>query len=151
METQKESYVQTEQQRKTSTEDVAPSDQQQNQQSADYGSPRREFEPMVQREQPQPMGQGISQDDGTLMGGQEMQKFSSQWNSIQAAFVDEPRKAVEQADKLVAEVIEHMSTTFANERKNLEGQWSRGDQVSTEDLRVALQRYRQFFQSLLRT
>ena len=173
METQKESYVQTEQQRKTSTEDVAPSDQQQNQQSADYRSeqpqqdrsdqgqkyrsdqgqagPRREFEPMGQREQTQPMGQGISQDDGTLMGGQEMQKFSSQWNSIQAAFVDEPRKAVEQADKLVAEVIEHMSTTFANERKNLEGQWSRGDQVSTEDLRVALQRYRQFFQSLLRT
>lgn len=151
METQKESYVQTEQQRKTSTEDVAPSDQQQNQQSADYGSSRREFEPMGQREQTQPMGQGISQDDGTLMGGQEMQKFSSQWNSIQAAFVDEPRKAVEQADKLVAEVIEHMSTTFANERKNLEGQWSRGDQVSTEDLRVALQRYRQFFQSLLRT
>jgi hypothetical protein len=151
VETQKESYVQTEQQRKTSTEDVAPSDQQQNQQSADYGSSRREFEPMGQREQTQPMGQGISQDDGTLMGGQEMQKFSSQWNSIQAAFVDEPRKAVEQADKLVAEVIEHMSTTFANERKNLEGQWSRGDQVSTEDLRVALQRYRQFFQSLLRT
>ena len=151
METQKESYVQTEQQRKTSTEDVAPSDQQQNQQSADYRSPRQEFEPMGQREQTQPMGQGISQDDGTLMGGQEMQKFSSQWNSIQAAFVDEPRKAVEQADKLVAEVIEHMSTTFANERKNLEGQWSRGDQVSTEDLRVALQRYRQFFQSLLRT
>jgi hypothetical protein len=80
-----------------------------------------------------------------------MQKFSSQWTSIQAAFVDEPRKAVEQADRLVEEVIQHMSKTFANERHNLEGQWSRGDQVSTEDLRVALQRYRQFFQSLLRT
>jgi hypothetical protein len=70
---------------------------------------------------------------------------------IQAAFVDEPKKAVEQADKLVEEVIQNLSKTFANERQKLEGQWSRGDSASTEDLRVALQRYRQFFQSLLRS
>jgi hypothetical protein len=112
---------------------------------------RQEFEPAGQRQQTQTMQQASGQNSGGLMGGQEMQKFSSQWTSIQAAFVDEPRKAVEQADRLVEEVIQHMSKTFANERQNLEGQWSRGDQVSTEDLRVSLQRYRQFFQSLLRT
>jgi hypothetical protein len=112
---------------------------------------RQEFEPVGQRQQTQTIQQGNGQSSGGLMGGQEMQKFSSQWTSIQAAFVDEPRKAVEQADRLVEEVIQHMSKSFANERQNLEGQWSRGDQVSTEDLRVALQRYRQFFQSLLRT
>jgi hypothetical protein len=112
---------------------------------------RQEFEPAGQRQQTQTIQQGNGQNSGGLMGGQEMQKFSTQWASIQAAFVDEPRKAVEQADRLVEEVIQHMSKSFANERQNLEGQWSRGDQVSTEDLRVALQRYRQFFQSLLRT
>ncbi len=115
------------------------------------GGQRQEFEPAGQRQQTQSMQQGSAQNNGGMLGGQEMQKFSSQWTSIQAAFVDEPRKAVEQADRLVDEVIQHMSKTFANERKNLEGQWSRGDQVSTEDLRVSLQRYRQFFQSLLRT
>lgn len=119
------------------------------QQEYNQQTQRQEFEPAGQRQQAQTMGQGSSQNNGGPMGGQEMQQFSSQWTEIQAAFVDEPRKAVEQADKLVAEVVQHLSTTFANERKNLESQWSRGDQVSTEDLRVALQRYRQFFQSLL--
>jgi hypothetical protein len=113
---------------------------------------RQEFQPVGQpRQQTQTMEQGTSLNGGGLMGGQQMERYATQWNSIQAAFVDEPRKAVEQADQLVAQIIQDLTKTFANERQNLEGQWSRGDQVSTEDLRVALQRYRQFFQSLLRT
>ncbi len=63
--------------------------------------------------------------------------------------MDEPRQAVERADELVAEVIKRLADSFARERSQLEGQWGRGDNVSTEDLRVALQRYRAFFDRLL--
>ncbi len=71
------------------------------------------------------------------------------WGDIQAGFVDEPRRAVEQADSLVAEAIKRLAETFADERAQLESQWDRGDDVSTEDLRQALQRYRSFFTRLL--
>lgn len=73
----------------------------------------------------------------------------SRWTDIQAGFVDEPRGSVEQADALVAGVMKRLAETFANERSKLDGQWSRGDDVSTEDLRVALQHYRSFFDRLL--
>jgi hypothetical protein len=71
------------------------------------------------------------------------------WDGIQTGFVDEPRGAVEQADALVAECMQRLADTFAHERQGLEQQWSRGDDVSTEDLRVALRRYRSFFDRLL--
>jgi hypothetical protein len=77
------------------------------------------------------------------------QDYERRWGDIQAGFVDEPRRAVEQADKLVDEVIRSLSETFSNERLRLEGQWSSGDDVSTDDLRIALQRYRSFFHRLL--
>jgi hypothetical protein len=76
-------------------------------------------------------------------------QFRARWDEIQRGFVDEPRKSVEQADNLVAEAIQKLAKVFADERSRLEGQWSRGDQVSTDDLRIALQRYRSFFQRLL--
>jgi hypothetical protein len=79
----------------------------------------------------------------------EAANFRNRWTEIQAAFVDEPRRAVEQADALVADVIKRLASSFADERSKLEGQWGRGDNVSTEDLRVALQRYRAFFDRLL--
>ncbi len=79
----------------------------------------------------------------------EMQEFRAQWSSLQTGFVDEPRRAVETADKLVASVMQRLAEGFANERSGLEKQWDRGDNVSTEDLRVALQRYRSFFSRLL--
>lgn len=71
------------------------------------------------------------------------------WTDVQTGFVDEPRHAVEEADKLVATVMQRLAEGFANERANLEKQWDRGDNVSTEDLRVAMQRYRSFFDRLL--
>ena len=76
-------------------------------------------------------------------------RIPSRWDSIQTGFVDEPRKAVEQADNLVASAMKRLAEVFAEERSKLEKQWDRGDNVSTEDLRVALQRYRTFFQRLL--
>lgn len=79
----------------------------------------------------------------------EVTDFRSRWNDVQTGFVDSPRRAVEQADQLVATVMERITNSFAQERSSLEKQWDRGDHVSTEDLRVALQRYREFFGRLL--
>ncbi len=77
--------------------------------------------------------------------------FSQRWDAIQATFVDEPRQAVERADALVREVIEQLARVFGDERQRLEAAWSGGSQVSTEDLRQTLQRYRDFFQALVRS
>jgi hypothetical protein len=72
-----------------------------------------------------------------------------QWGDIQTGFVDQPRRAAEDADALVANTIKRLTDTFASERAKLEGQWDRGGDASTEDLRVAFQRYRSFFYRLL--
>jgi hypothetical protein len=85
-----------------------------------------------------------------LFSEPEMGDFRSQWSKLQTGFVDEPRRTVEDADKLVAAVMQRLAEGFANERSGLEKQWDRGDNVSTEDLRVALQRYRSFFDRLLK-
>ena len=84
-----------------------------------------------------------------LFPGQEAQELRDRWQSIQGGFVDEPRKAVEAADNLVAAAMKRLAEVFASERNRLESQWDRGDDVSTEDLRIALQRYRSFFDRLL--
>jgi hypothetical protein len=84
-----------------------------------------------------------------LFSEADARELWSRWDRIQTGFVDEPRQAVEQADHLVAEVIKYLAESFAGERRNLEEQWSRGNDVSTEDLRVSLQRYRSFFDRLL--
>ncbi len=85
-----------------------------------------------------------------LFSESEMGDFRSQWSSIQTGFVDEPRRTVEGADKLVAAVMQRLAEGFANERSGLEKQWDSGGNVSTEDLRIALQRYRSFFDRLLK-
>jgi hypothetical protein len=79
----------------------------------------------------------------------EAESLRSRWMNIQTQFVDEPRRSVEQADELVASAMKRLAEIFANERETLEQNWDRGDDVSTEDLRVALQRYRSFFDRLL--
>jgi hypothetical protein len=84
-----------------------------------------------------------------LLPPDEREGFQGRWEEVQTAFVDEPRQAVERADALVAEVMQRLADGFAQERERLEGQWSRGEDVSTEDLRVSLRRYRSFFQRLL--
>jgi hypothetical protein len=84
-----------------------------------------------------------------LLAPDETARFHSRWEEIQAGFVDEPRSAVERADALVAEVVDAVTAGFSDARAGLEGQWDRGDEVSTEDLRVALTRYRSFFDRLL--
>jgi hypothetical protein len=77
--------------------------------------------------------------------------FQRRWEEVQTRFVDEPRGAVEDADSLVANLMQQLADGFAQERERLEAQWGRGEDISTEDLRVALQRYRSFFHRLLST
>jgi len=84
-----------------------------------------------------------------LFPGSQSEAFRNRWTTIQSGFVDEPRRAVENADSLIAEVMKALATSFADERKQLEQQWDRGADVSTEDLRLGLQRYRSFFDRLL--
>jgi hypothetical protein len=86
---------------------------------------------------------------GPLLAGDAIQDFRTRWDRIQTAFVDDPRSAVKQADELVAMAMKRLAETFAEQRGGLERQWDRGDDVSTEDLRLALQKYRAFFQRLL--
>ncbi len=96
-----------------------------------------------------PAGQGPANEAAPLFLEAVARDFRSRWSNIQAGFVDEPRKAVQQADELVAQAIKSLAERFAEERNRLEHTWDRGDQVNTEDLRVALQTYRAFFQRLL--
>lgn len=98
-----------------------------------------------------PSGEAPQSDEpsGPLFSTDETRDFRARWDAIQVGFVDEPRRSVEQADNLVAETIKRLAEVFADERQRLEGQWTRGESVSTEDLRLALRRYRSFFGRLL--
>jgi hypothetical protein len=84
-----------------------------------------------------------------LLAADELADVVTRWREIQAQFVDEPRKAVTDADALVSELMERLTRMFAGEREQLESRWSTGNDVSTEDLRRGLQRYRSFFERLL--
>jgi hypothetical protein len=97
--------------------------------------------------------ESAARDDGAEVGSllpqQDETDLRARWEEIQTRFVDDPRRAVEEADALVAGVMKSLAEGFAQAREQLEGQWSRGEDAGTEDLRVALQRYRSFFQRLL--
>src|SRR5262245_28818813 len=115
------------------------------------------IEPDVHEEPSQPertaAQRATSQPDdgftGPLLAQDASADMRSRWESIQARFVDDPSSAVKDADELVSSAIKRLSETFGNERANLERQWSQGKEASTEDLRLALRRYRAFFQRLL--
>ena len=85
----------------------------------------------------------------TLLPGEFTQDLRSRWDHVQAGFVDQPRDAVKEADGLVEQAIQKLSQSFGDARSRLEQQWDRGEEVSTEDLRIALQKYRAFFNKLL--
>ena len=87
-----------------------------------------------------------------MFAAEEAEGYRTRWDAIQTGFVDEPKRAVQEADALVAQVIKRLSEVFADERTRLEQQWGHGDgadQISTEDLRLALRKYRSFFERLL--
>jgi len=84
-----------------------------------------------------------------LFDAEHANELRDRWHALQARFVDDPRETVQEADALVADLLQELARGFSEARSTLEGQWSRGDDVSTEDLRVTLQRYRSFFERLL--
>ena len=84
-----------------------------------------------------------------LLSEQEEEEFRSRWNNIQTSFVDEPHRAVEQADELVAQTMQRLAQSFSDQKSNLETQWEKSEKISTEELRMALRRYRSFFDRLL--
>jgi hypothetical protein len=90
-----------------------------------------------------------TREDQTLFADDELMGFRGRWDEIQASFVDDPRNAVEKADALVSDLVERITAGLAEARSGLESQWSQGEEASTEDLRVALTRYRSFFKRLL--
>jgi hypothetical protein len=84
-----------------------------------------------------------------LLQQSESESLHKRWTDVQSNFVDDPRRAVQDADALVAELMQKLAKMFADERGKLEQEWDRGGEVSTEDLRTALRRYRSFFERLL--
>jgi hypothetical protein len=101
-------------------------------------------------EQPQTRdAQAETSTEGTLFETAELTGLRSRWNDVQAGFVDDPRKCVQSADGLVADVVQQLTNGFSKARSNLEEQWARGEDISTEDLRLALKRYREFFERML--
>jgi len=111
----------------------------------------------AQTQQPAPAQEAAAGSDppadgqphAQLLEDHELQSMLVQWKEIQAEFVDEPRRAVQDADALVAELMQRLAQMFAGEREQLESRWAGGDDVSTEDLRRGLRRYRSFFERLL--
>ena len=93
----------------------------------------------------------MSETQTPLLAAEQTERLTERWEEIQASFVDRPQDAVKEADALVSDLVERVTGTLAKERQRLEQQWSRGDDVDTEDLRVALRKYRSFFDRLLTT
>ena len=124
----------------TTETDVAPA------RSAEESTP--ETEPPDTRPE-QSVDETDSATDEPLFADGTASRMRSRWDDVQAAFVDDPKECVQKADALVAQVVEQLTRGFSDARARLENQWARGEEASTEDLRLALKRYRDFFQRLL--
>ena len=88
-------------------------------------------------------------EQSPLFSDEESDELRRRWESVQAGFVDEPRRAVEDADELVQRVMDRLSEGIKHQREHMESEWGDRDGASTEDLRVALRHYRSFFDRLL--
>jgi hypothetical protein len=90
-----------------------------------------------------------SSPEELLFADDDLAELRGRWGAVQAAFVDDPKDCVQKADVLVSDLVEQLTTGFSHARSRLEEQWARGEEASTEDLRVALMHYREFFERLL--
>lgn len=111
------------------------------------GDVRREHDVSREREHVPPSTDATT--DSTLIAEDQLTGLRARWDHVQASFVDDPRECVQKADGLVTDVVDQLTNSFAQARSGLEAQWARGEDASTEDLRVALRRYRDFFDRLL--
>lgn len=98
---------------------------------------------------PEPTTAPLESSNRDLFADDELAGLRARWDNVQAAFVDDPRECVQKADGLVSDLVEQLTTGFSHARSRLEEQWARGEEASTEDLRIALKRYREFFERLL--
>lgn len=109
--------------------------------------------PPAERTAPAAVGQDSvnreTPSEDSLFADDERAELRARWAAVQAAFVDDPQDSVQKADVLVSDLIERLTTGFATARSQLENRWRGGEGASTEDFRVALTRYRQFFERLL--
>ena len=124
------------------------------QEDQDLGEPTDAADEPMTSERSESDGQAAEPDANDqerepLLSDEKSEGFAEKWREIQVRFVDEPRDSVAQADALVADLMQQLAASFSDERERLEKQWDSGDDVSTEDLRVALTRYRSFFDRLL--
>lgn len=126
--------------RKLSTSDIAAA-------SDTHRAEAIEHEQMEHRDNVRP--QPVDDAPAPLFANDELNGYRTRWSAIQTGFVDEPRRAVEEADTLVAELMKRLAEVFADERRGLESHWDQSDKISTEDLRIAMRRYRSFFERLL--
>lgn len=111
---------------------------------------RSEFSPSNRPADLQQAGATATSTDAVpLFPDDQLEDLRAHWDKIQTGFVDEPRTAVQQADSLVATTMQQLAEAFSREHSKLEQQWDRGNDMSTEDLRVAFRRYRSFFRRLL--
>jgi hypothetical protein len=109
------------------------------------------IEPSSERP-PQPTASAeasATSEDRDLFADNELAGLRARWDNVQAGFVDDPRECVQKAESLVSDVVEQLTIGFSHARSRLEEQWARGEEASTEDLRIALKRYREFFERLL--
>jgi hypothetical protein len=113
-------------------------------------------EPRIEMSSPEPRidltgepGSAGADEFGPLLNEEDVASLSARWDEVQGSFVDEPRTAVAEADRLVEDIIQRLTLSFAGERIRLERRWDHGEDVSTEDMRMAIRRYRSFFQRLL--
>jgi hypothetical protein len=110
-----------------------------------FGTPHHPDTPMRQPEAGQPRAEPLA----ALFQGPMADEFRHRWDAIQIGFVDDPRAAVRNADELVAQVMRSLAETFSNQRSRIEAAMGEGEKADTEAMRIALQRYRSFFQRLL--
>ena len=119
----------------------------------DTAEPRDTVEP---RDTTRPRGADRARDTAengeteSFLPPDRMEEFRERWDDIQAGFVDDPRNSVQKAHGLVSSLVNELNDVFTRERSGLESQWNRGEDADTENLRVALRRYRAFFNRLLR-
>ena len=140
--------AQVESEKTLATADVAAATQERDpQQETSRTMPQRADQDRVTDAEPMPGG--AQEQLAPLFTSEVAGGFRSRWDTVQIGFVDDPGQAVRQADELVAQVMKSLAETFAGERARLESQLEQSDSASTENLRMALRRYRSFFQRLL--
>jgi hypothetical protein len=121
--------------------------------SSEPPAPSAEPAPAVEAPRPEAQQHASAEHESStaelLFADDDLTEMRGRWAAVQAAFVDDPKDCVHKADVLVSDLVDQLTTGFAHARSRLEEQWGRGEEASTEDLRVALMHYREFFERLL--